>query len=491
MSASVWQWPALIPGQRAIPPSLKTGRAVWGKVDGAASDYRWIASSPGLNPHSRKLERELLLGTEDDAPERASCWRALNGSYCAVSCYRSRAMDAARRSGFLEKQVLEWRPEDGAPATLGALLLLPRVAGLGDEVWWQRGDDPGWESSSFLLTLDAGDAPLVEVSDALLEKAIEKGCAALRESVEEAALAAFYSAVLSGIRPAVLPDLSQPLAPEAVSALLLPLSRDRADQLSMAGWVVSQRIDPESFVRLWDILLCQRVPSSLRGAAAQAVVITEGREAARAVLGGEPPRSARSVAVIPSASVRPPAVIETLMDFATDDQRRWLGPEDLGMSLPLMEERGGELTAIVLQAREEAARADDKWQEKHLLAKADLLRAAALVLAPSAGVDLPESGRFEPGRVPALLFAPKLKEQDWDTLGERLGRERLAGAVRQSVECEPNLFGEGIRNWMGSWKRLSRLSWLPKILEIGLSGAGALPEMPITDASAWGSPDDL
>ena len=481
MSASIWLWPALDLRRQPVPSHLEVGRAVWGKVDGAASDYRWIASSPGLDPRSRRLELELLLGTED-APEKTSCWRALAGSYCAVSCYRSRAMDAARRSGFLEKQVLEWRPA-GSPAVLGALLLLPRVSRLGDEVWWTRSDDPGWEDPGFLLTLDSGNAPSVEVSDDVVKMQIENGCAALREAVEEADLAAFYSAVLTDGRPAVLPKLSQPLNPEAVAALLLPLGRNLADRLSIAGWVVSQRIDPESFLRLWDVLLCQRIPSALREIAIQSRSTVEGQEAARAVFEGEPPRSTRSTAV-PAASARLSEGVEKLVDFATDDQRRWLGPDGLGRTLRLLEEEQGEdLVAGVRQAREEAAGADDPWRRLQLAVKADLLQAALLALAPArAKLDLPTSGR-----VPALLFAPCLNERDWDRFGDSLGPGPLAAAVRQSLACSPDLFGGALRSWLETWKRGSRLSWLRGSLEeAGKTGAASAD-----DDGPWPFEDDF
>ncbi len=291
MKATVWDWPALdLEGQ--AQQRLTVEWAVWGKVHGAASDFRWIAHSPGLDPQARRLELELLLGTED-TPERATFWRALGGSFCAVSCYPSRALDAARRSGFLEKQLLEWKPPAGAPAALGALLLLPQVARFTDEDWWEHSADPGWSRPDFALVLEPEAAAPVEVSENDLRSNVEAGLGDLRDAVgEEPVLAELYSALLTGRRPAILAGLRRPLTPEGIAALLLPLPREVADRLSVAGWLLSKRVDAEGFRRLWDVLVCDRAPDALLSSP-PVEVTEEGRQAARAVFAGDPSRLLR------------------------------------------------------------------------------------------------------------------------------------------------------------------------------------------------------
>jgi hypothetical protein len=459
VSASIWDWPALGP-ESPKPRRLEVERAIWGKVHGAMSDFRWIAHSPGIDPQARRLELELLLGSED-APDRATCWRALVGSFCAVSCYPSRATDAARRSGFLEKQNLEWRPPAGTPAALGALLLLPQVARLTDQDWWDYSADPAWSQADFALTLEPGLAPSLEVSDGDLESNAKSGLDALREAVgEESRLAELYSTLLAGQRPAILAGLRRPLPPEGIAALLLPLPRNVADQLSVAGWVLSKRVDAESLRRLWDVLICDSPPSELR-ASSETTVTEQGREAARAVFNADPSRL-RGLSQVSAAGPRtdtaglPPAVV---LSFATDDSRRWMTPEELtgGPDRPL---RSAEPWAHDLEGCVEAVEAEiaklneerELWRRKHLQVKADLLRAAALVLAPGT---LRQLGLPRSGRVPALLFCTVLSEQDWGRLDD-LGETELHEAVRQSLSCQPGLFERALRSWLARWGKRIR-----------------------------------
>jgi hypothetical protein len=471
MSAPVWDWPAL-DLETPAPQRLEVEWAVWGKVHGAASDFRWIAHSPGIDPQARRLERELLLGFED-APDRAVCWRALGESFCAVSCYPSRAIDAARRSGFLEKQLLEWMSPADAPAALGALLLLPQVSQFTDEDWWEHSADPGWSRTDFALVLKPKDAATVSVSEKELRRKAEDGLADLREAVgEESVLAEFYSALLAGQRPAILAGLHRPLKPEGIAALLLPLPREVADRLSVAGWLLSKRVDAESFRRLWDVLVCDRPPAMLRSSSPVAVT-EQGREAAWAVFHADPSRlSRRPRAQAGGAPVgRPqlPSVVERLQDFATDDSRRWMAPEELAggpdRSLRTAEVYDGYLVdcveSVETKVQKNGPSGFVRWQREHLQVKADLLRAAALALAPATfwRLGLPKSGR-----VPALLFCPLLAEQDWGRL-DVLGEAKLGELVHQSLDCRPDLFGRAIRVWLERWGRRSRLPWLAPLLD--------------------------
>ncbi|HEV7506934.1 MAG TPA: hypothetical protein VGS07_18735 [Thermoanaerobaculia bacterium] len=473
MSISPWDWPAL-DLQEPAPRRLEVEWAVWGKVHGAASDYRWIAHSPGFDPQAQRLQPELLVGGED-APASATCWRALAGSFCAVSCYPSRAMDASRRSGFLEKQLLLWRPPAAAPAALGALLLLPRVARSTDRVWWDSSADPGWSRPDFALVLKPEEAAPVEDFESELQRNAEAGLAALREAVgEESVLADFYSALLAGQRPAILGGLARPLSPEGLAALLLPLPREVADRLSVAGWLLSQRVDAESFRRLWDVLVCDRPPAALR-TASPAGVTEQGREAARAVFAAAPQRLRSQTRSWPAGAVvgaapRIPPEVERLQNFATDSNRRWLAPEELaGGSGRLLRAADGwdrDLVACIeaQEAEVEKLRREQgilRWQREHLQAKADLLRAAALALAPAvfSRLDPPKSKR-----VPALLYCVLLAEQDWSRLAA-LGEAKLREMVRQSLDCRPDLQGGALRAWLARWGSRMKMSWLAPLLE--------------------------
>jgi hypothetical protein len=469
MSARVWDWPAL-ELEAPAPPRLDVEWAVWGKVHGAASDYRWIAHSPGLDPRARRLQPELLVGNEDSPPVRASCWRALAGSFCAVSCYPSRAVDASRRSDFLEKQLLVWTPPAGVPATLGALLLLPRVARLTDQVWWDASADPGWSRADFSLALEPAEAAPFALAEGELQHHAEAGLAVLREAVgEEAVLADFFSALLDGQRPAILAGLDRPLPPEAVAALLLPLPRSVADGLSIAGWMLARNVSAESFRRLWDVLLCSRAPAGL-GAGSRVGATEQGREAARSVFSGDPSRlrgrSRAPVGGVAAGGVPVPPALERLQDFATDDSRRWLAPEELGRPLRTAEGSEGELEecARILDSEIQSldgASGVSRWRREHLLVKADLLRAAALALAPAT---LSRLGLPKSGRVPALLYCQLLAERDWCRLGN-LGQDMLGDLVRQSLDCRPDLFGRAIREWLGRWASRQEMAWLAPVLD--------------------------
>jgi hypothetical protein len=463
VKATVWDWPALdLEGQ--AQQRLTVEWAVWGKVHGAASDFRWIAHSPGIDPQARRLELELLLGTED-APERATFWRALGGSFCAVSCYPSRALDAARRSGFLEKQLLEWKPPAGAPAALGALLLLPQVARFTDEEWWEHSADPGWSRPDFALVLEPEAAAPVEVSENDLRSNVEAGLGDLRDAVgEESVLAELYSALLTGRRPAILAGLRRPLTPQGITALLLPLPREVADRLSVAGWLLSKRVDAEGFRRLWDVLVCDRPPDALLSS--PPVEITEeGRQAARAVFAEDPSRLLRpprpAVARAPADRLQLPSAVERLQDFATDPSRRWLAPEELAGGpdrlLRAAEACDGYLVDCVESVESEIQSLNGtsglvRWQREHLQVKADLLRAAALALAP---VTFRRLGLPKSGRVPALLFCTRLDERDKGRL-EGLGEDKLGELARQSLGCRPDLFGREIRK---------RMAWLVPLFD--------------------------
>ena len=100
-------------------------------------------------------------------------------------------------------------------------------------------------------------------------------------------------------------------------------------------------------------------------------------------------------------------------------------------------------------------------ERDHLAVKADLLRAAALALAPRL---LSQVGLPRTSRVPALLFGSSLPAEEWDRLAA-LGEDGLAKAIRQSFRCTPDFFGSAMRGWLDSWRKRTRVSFLGPILE--------------------------
>jgi len=257
-------WPALRPGKPPNGP-LAYQRAVWGKVHGAASDFRWIARSEAFRPGDR-LARDLLLGSEDHPPpQRLYVWLPLSidgkaSGHVAGTAYASRGVDAGGRRGFLEKQLLDWANPRGLPAAVGALLLLPAMAHWTDRIWWQRVPEQDWslqESVLALATHESGPfAPAAYRADpkGYLDAAIGRGLTALA-AIDPESLAHFYATLLAGDRPACLAGLAEPLPPEALAALLLPLQRPLADTLSLAGWIPSHRYALEELGQRWDGLV--------------------------------------------------------------------------------------------------------------------------------------------------------------------------------------------------------------------------------------------
>lgn len=247
-------WPALAGMSLTATPKIELERGVWGKVHGAASDYRWIAATPGFLPLTDRLVAELNLGSED-SPSREVAWRTLGDLHLAVCSYPSRAVDAAGRKATIEKQVMAWRRPAELPAILGAFALLPAVATASDSLWWDHSGDARWAESDFVLPLDATAKPPILIQESRLAEAVERGIQALLAALGSDSLARLYGCLLAGQRGLFLePRSAEPLAPEALAALLLPLPRELADGLSLAGGIPSQRFDPASLAARWAVL---------------------------------------------------------------------------------------------------------------------------------------------------------------------------------------------------------------------------------------------
>ncbi len=498
-------WPALQPAPQPLPSQLDYARGVWGKVHGASSDFRWIAYSDGFNRYGNGLERELNLGAEDN-PCKAFFWRPLSRNtqpvgYYAVVGYPSRAADAAGRQGFLEKQVLEWPCSADLPAALGALLLLPATAPWTDDIWWSRYREQPWSQPEFALPIAAAECMPVTCSEALLADIIERGLQALT-AVDPETLRECYARLLAGQRPACLHGLSQPLAPEALAALLLPLPRPVADSLSLAGWIPAHRYSLEELGKRWDLLvlpkaiampalsskaerqleaagrmveaLWERKPGLLAATPAVTTAVDTVREpqtfVEKAVTAN--PLSDPARPILPGALLtltepgpNAPSFIHELYEFARAVDRRWLDPTSLeanypqGLSpLPIQSSEANLLCRWVREVESQRPFYADKaqWQ-----VKVDLLRALALILVPDpdtpAQVGLPQSGR-----IPALLYAVLLREPGTRDALVALGTDGLSEIIRQSLDCR---MIQGMRSWLSAWRRQTSEELIRKIID--------------------------
>lgn len=463
-------WPALQFDPEALPPLVKYERAVWGKVHGAPTDFRWIARSRDFASGRSDLHAQINLGSED-LPERFQAWRNLGDRCYAVTVYPSRAADASGRRGFVEKQVLEWHRPPDVPAILGALLLLPHAARLTDEIWWNQYTGELWEQPDLFLPLDASDhEPLAFGKDALAA-AIERGREELRGSLPSQSLEQLYDQLLANRQPALLSGLSRPLSAEALAALLLPLPREIADRISLAAWVPSQQQELVSLGSRWNVLVTTKeLPSSAvasERARAMAKALTAFEDVVFPKAEEAPPVKAESSIPPRAAALRPglrlqltsldrgaPPLLRELYDFASDGNSRWLAPETLAQAARSL--RPGDPSTRVIRSWVTEVRAQEPADvhREQWSAKVDLLRSAAIVLDPDVGtlhaVRLPEAG----SRVPALLFGLALSDRtQWDALA-KLGQRSLREALAQSTNCRaPASLRSALGEWLERWQK--------------------------------------
>lgn len=452
-------WPALEGAQR-LPDALDCGHAVWGKVHGAPTDFRWIARSEAFAATTPDLPRQLNLGSED-LPGRFQAWRCLGERCLAIAMYPSRAVDAAARRGFLEKQVLEWHRPPDVPAALGALLLLPAAAGSTDEIWWGR--EISRESELAIARQS------IAVDESSLAETIERGRRTLRETVTKRMLELMYDQLLARRRPAVLCGLLEPLPAEAVAALLLPLPRTFADSVSIAGWIPSGRPSFDELGTRWDIVIAppEHAPSQ-----APAPSTRQAMEWADALLGTQAPQLRRSAEPARddnrhpqlrpgmTLSLREPRaesgdVLKLLWDFARRRNRRWLDPRELHVKVPSLGPESIEARLLCDWVAEVEASVGDADAEQWS-AKVDLLRSATIVLVPNRStwekVGLPRAD----SRVPALLFGLMLQRPtDWDRLFA-VGEPLVDRAIRQSLLCRSLSARSDVRKALHSWRAASR-----------------------------------
>jgi hypothetical protein len=505
--SGLFEWPALAGGERHLGETLQCRFGIWGKVRDQASDYRWIARSEGFGEGRKDLSRALRIGSEDQSVA-TTAWRALcDGTgdasacdYFAIGAYPSRAVDAFGRQVPIEKLIMQWlRHADGPPVALAALAMLPRVAEADDRLWWDRVNEGDWQEPDYALPLDASVCPAPPRIDAeAFAEHIEHGIQALEEGIGVERLARTYALLLAGAHPVMLGGQPRPLPPSALAALLLPLAPERAETLSLAGWVPSMLVDAADVGKNWDLAVTARAgmaPTVDRADLAQ------GTRLAEALLERAPERLGRA----PAAASRPPAdepepspagdsvqasAPEPPAHPGADSEWRLHPNPRLGLA-PAPPEHSPALAYLyeladrvnlrrldlsrlraaldhrprLLAAGENPARhplvtwiraleshcpdgvAAQEWQFK-----IDQLRAAALVLLPSADtlarVGLPEG---HPPRVPALLVVLAIDHhQGGDALAEH-GPDALHRMLQQSLSCRSPALVDAIRRWMREW----------------------------------------
>lgn len=262
MSDSDWRnWPALADGPKMLPDRIEYQRGVFGKVHGARSDYRWIALSGGFR-RGKELESALYLGARDQ-PKALSFWRHLaspgaQAVHFAGYAYPSRAQDAAGREGFLETQIADLGPMN-LPAALVALAFLSVLRQWDDGIWWERRHEQNWEKPESTLSIEACSMDLhgrFEDPDEFFNRMIQKGLDSLKQQLHDVAssVEVLYARLLADEKPCILRS-AEPLQPESLAVLLLPLPRAHADRVSATAWIPSSRYDLKNLADCWDIVV--------------------------------------------------------------------------------------------------------------------------------------------------------------------------------------------------------------------------------------------
>ena len=207
-----------------------------------------VSATSGLLRRLSEVEELVDLGGED-LPIEAYFWRPRGSACYAFSC--SWEESDSESEGRLRKRVVEWRRPKSMPAVLGALALLPTVEPSHDSVSQPAS---GAEGGQKLAPVDLGRPESVVLSLTEIEAGIERAIQEIRGATQREALARFYAGLLSGSRGQALEGIEAPLSSAATAALLLPLARDIADELAVAGWVPSTTVEA-AWLESWGAVL--------------------------------------------------------------------------------------------------------------------------------------------------------------------------------------------------------------------------------------------
>lgn len=435
-------WPALSSQAELKEGGLHYSRGVHGKVHRAASDYRWIAATPDIEPIGTEILRATAFGTEDQ-PREVFAWVPLGNSYLTVHAYPSRARDAAGRPGGIEKQILRWMPGDsGIPPALAAFFLLEVARSFDDSIWWGSWDSSDWRRREFVLPLNEAACKPVRWHADRLQNLIDGGIAALR-AVKEDALARFYQSVLDERTPALLKVESGSLPWAAVAALLLPLPADIAARTSLCGGLPANDVRRD-MLRNWSGVVCDVSAASSEGEPGMAA-----RSVARALLSGDPALIDTKTGGHHEMS----ASAKYLSIFLVSSNRNLADPPADHDWEPI---RSTELESLVGEIR----RLDDEAQspqifagdperqsarQRHLRLKADLARSWLYACAPDGRV-LQELPPREDAIPPALWFAAMAPSSY--RLRERYDPAAFAMLVEHSLK--PQRRHDRVLNWLAA-----------------------------------------
>lgn len=494
--AALPPWPAFGGPSDWLGVRLESRRGIWGKVQGEASDFRWIARSPGFAERCPDLARHLRIGREDH-PVHASLWRRLPGRHLAVQVYPSRARDRDGRPAVIEKQVVEVTLPGLVPACAGALLLLPAVAKYDDSDWWGVHESEPWHDPDHSLAIAACACPAPRLDVGALETAIGSGLSALCARLRIDTLTGFYTTLLSGEpRPAALAAIEL-LPPEAVAALLLPLPRTWADRLSIAGGLPARDPRREDLGPEWDAVAAS-LPEGRPAMPCDPEISEIAQLIAEALTSGETARlrdsyrnrdtlAVASHQSLPSLKrspttetaddlwlegIEPPPVsagrvIWLLYGFAREIDVRLLDVRAVAESLRTdgMPACGPEIERLLcrwpvaLEEHKPPFADDEEWA-----IKCDQLRAAAWCLTPA-----PERATapgLPVGRaIPALLLAVLGVSASIDERLAELGPDAFEAALVQSLCCSDEELAERVASWLDHWSaRPSAPHWVSRMI---------------------------
>jgi hypothetical protein len=466
------EWPALA-SLGSGSGSLRYRRAIHGKVHRAPTDYRWIAAS-GEFESPRELLETSTIGGEDN-PAGLFCWRPVARGYTAIRGYPSRARDAAGRPGGLEKQFGYWEEDRALPAAAAAFLLLDAASNWDDTLWWDTWSDPRWLDLSYRLAIGPEQCRPLVWNLQTLGRLIDEGLTELKAAADLGALTGFYEQILSGNQPTLL-SVRASLPPLAVAALLLPLSREKAGSLSVAGWLPSRQFRADRLTN-WTAVACPGEPPAGQQASERA------QSLARSIVSGRPEPSARSAeSAVKSggmgASGRSTAgepLSGILKAFLASESRVW-DPAQLDIAACPTLALSESLVAIAaLRTYDRAVEEDNRFpsdelrqtaRREHLNLKGDMARALLYVMAPEDRI----VNKFPPREkalVPALWFAPLLNEKQWERF-DAYSADTLVQLVRHSVDVRRlrDPLGHWLQQYLGTMGGGERQERISRVLSV-------------------------
>nr|VFK10228.1 MAG: hypothetical protein BECKLPF1236B_GA0070989_10138 [Candidatus Kentron sp. LPFa] len=343
MNSHSMNWPALegLPDDRI---QLEYRIGVWSKAPGAASDYRWIAKTPEFVADDRFIDDFYV----SDTPERIGdtvLWKRTTEYFHAIHLYPSAARDSAGRSGIIERVFLQCLVGK-LPAAAVALLLLPKATKLGAELYQERLENIDWSDRKAYIELTENACPTLPLDHTDLPDVIKQGVEIVRAHFDLRKLGTFYASLLSEQRPCFFPDSNRTLSPEAVAALLLPLPRKLADEISLAPNIPEGHVDIAKLSEHWNVLPARFSKEITDRKPLDQWAIKEGERLAESILRNDPdrlkvknePSIKRNATATPEkipwrnpVALMPVSLpsdtgwlVRLLYEFARDPQWRWL-----------------------------------------------------------------------------------------------------------------------------------------------------------------------